>query len=140
VLVRAVIPDKTPELMIKPLMVLVEVGPENAPALVIEEEPVVAMVPVVEILIFEARSPPTIREFESTPRFEVWTIPAAAPDKPPRVIEPVEENEVKPESEPAIVVLPKEEAPVTTRLPPNEPVPDRVRVPVGEIVLELEKN
>ena len=64
-------PDKAPELIIRPLIVFVEVGPEKAPALVIEEEPVVAIVPVVEILIFEAKSPPTIKEFERTPTFEV---------------------------------------------------------------------
>ena len=39
-----------------------------------------------------------------------------------------------------VVAPPRVDVPVTTRLPPNEPVPERVNVPVGEIVLELEKN
>ena len=71
VLVKAVMLDRAPELTTKPLIVLVEVGPEKAPPLVIEEEPVVAIVPEVEIAIFEAKSPPIMRELERTPRFEV---------------------------------------------------------------------
>ena len=68
VLDSEVMPERAPELIINPLIVLVAVGPTYAPALVIEDEPVVAMVPVVEMAIFEAKSPPTIREFERTPR------------------------------------------------------------------------
>jgi len=71
VLDSEVIPDKAPALMIRPLIVLVEVGPENAPALVIDAAPVVVIVPVVEIAIFEAKSPPTTSEFERTPRLVV---------------------------------------------------------------------
>ena len=66
-----VIPDKAPELIIRPLIVLTEVGPTKAPPLVIDAEPVVAIVPEVEMLIFEARSAPVIKELERTPKLLV---------------------------------------------------------------------
>jgi hypothetical protein len=53
--------------MIKPLMVLVTVGPTKAPAEVTTPEPVVVRFPVVEIAILAARSEPEILLKEGAP-------------------------------------------------------------------------
>jgi len=104
VLESELILERAPELTTKPLIVLVEVGPTYAPALVIEDEPVVVIVPVVEIAIFEAKSPPTINDLLSTPPLSEWTIPEAPEESPPRVVEPVPEIEVMPERAPALII------------------------------------